>query len=254
MKFSIITCTWNSAEWLPESIASIDAQEGVEIERVFVDGGSEDATLDMIAAVPGDVKVLNDIRGGISNAMNQGVQAATGDVIAHLHSDDFYVDGTVLRQVQDAFAARPDAKWLYGRCMSVIDRKLVENDYKTKAFSWANLIRGNIIPHPATFIRRETFNEIGGFSNDLKYVMDYDLWLRLAREFEPIQLEAYLAAFRFHEGSLSSTNLWACHAECQKVRLSYAGSNPVERMEHRARHWYRSLRLASDPMRMRLGT
>ena len=254
MKFSIITCTWNSAEWLPESIASIDRQEDVEIERVFVDGGSDDGTLDLIAAVPGEVKVLNDVRGGISNAMNQGVHAATGDIIAHLHSDDYYVDGTVLKQVQAAFEARPEAKWLYGRCMSILEGKMVENDFKTKPFSWANLIRGNIIPHPATFIRRETFNEFSGFSSDLKYVMDYDLWLRLARKFEPIQLDAYLAAFRFHEGSLSTSNLWACHAECLKVRLAYAGSNPIERLEHRARHSYRSLRLASDPLRMRLGT
>jgi len=138
--------------------------------------------------------------------------------------------------------------------MSVLDGKLVENDYATKPFSWANLIRGNIIPHPATFIRRKIFNDVGGFSNDLKYVMDYDLWLRLARLHEPVQLSAYLAAFRFHEGSLSSSNLWACHAECQKVRLSYAGSNPIDRLEFRARHWYRSLRLAADPLRMRLGT
>ncbi len=254
MKFSIVTCTWNSAEWLAESIASVDAQQGVEIERIFVDGGSEDATLDMIATVPGEVKVLNGVRGGISHAMNEGVRVATGDVIAHLHSDDFYVDGTVLGQVQQAFEDSPEAQWVYGRCMSVVEGKLVENDFETKPFSWGNLIRGNIIPHPATFIRREIFNELGGFSTDLKYVMDYDLWLRLALKNTPVQLNAYLSAFRFHEGSLSSTNLWACHAECLKVRLQYASSNPIERIEHRARHAYRSLRLVADPVRMRLGT
>lgn len=253
MKFSIITCTWNSAEWLAESIASVDAQQDVEIERVFVDGGSEDATLDMISAVPGEVKVLNNVRGGISNAMNEGVRVASGDVIAHLHSDDFYVDGTVLQQVRDGLLGTANAKWLYGRCKSVVGGKLVDNAWETKRFSWPHLIRGNIIPHPSTFIRREIFNELGGFSNQLKYVMDYDLWLRLAIKYTPVQLDAYLSAFRFHEGSLSSTNLWPCHAECLKVRLAYAG-NPIEQLEHRARHAYRSLRLVADPVRMRLGT
>lgn len=252
MKFSIITCTWNSAEWLAESIASVDAQQDVEIERVFVDGGSDDGTLDMIAAVGGDVKVLNNVRGGISHAMNEGVRVASGDVIAHLHSDDFYIDGTVLRQVRDGLLGTPGAKWLYGRCKSVIDGKLTDNDFETKPFSWEHLIRGNIIPHPATFIDRKTFLELGGFSTRLKYVMDYDLWLRLARRHTPVQTDAYLAAFRFHEGSLSSTNIWACHAECLKVRLDYVGSNPVARLEHRARHAWRSLRLASDQKRMRL--
>ena len=252
MKFSIVTCTWNSAEWLAESIASVDAQQDVEVERIFVDGGSEDATLDMIGAVCGDVKVLNNVRGGISNAMNEGVRVATGDVIAHLHSDDFYVDGTVLQQVRAGLEGTPGAKWLYGRCKSVVEGELVDNDYETKPFSWPNLIRGNIIPHPATFIDRKTFLALGGFSTKLKYVMDYDLWLRLAREHTPVQLDSYLAAFRFHEGSLSSTNIWACHAECLRVRMDYASANPVERMEHRARHMYRSLRLMSDQKRMRL--
>ncbi len=251
MKFSIITCTWNSEQWLPDSIASVDAQQDADIERIFVDGGSTDRTLDIIAGVKGQVKLVRDVRNGISNAMNEGVKAATGDVIAHLHSDDIYVDGSVLTKVRVGLERVPSARWLYGRCRSIVQGELIDNSYETKPFSWPNLIRGNIIPHPATFIRRDLFNEIGGFSTQLKYVMDYDLWLRLGRRHVPVQLDDYLAAFRFHEGSLSTRNLWQCHAECQRVRMEYASRNPVERLEHHVRHVWRSVRLAADPMRLK---
>ncbi len=251
MKFSIITCTWNSEEWLADSIASVDAQQDSDIERIFVDGGSTDRTLDIIAGVKGDVKVIRDQRNGISNAMNEGARIATGDVVAHLHSDDIYVDGSVLDKVRRGLEGTPNARWLYGRCRSIVQGETIDNQFDTKRFSWPNLIRGNIIPHPATFIRRDLFIESGGFSARLKYVMDYDLWLRLGRHHVPVQLDDYLAAFRFHEGSLSSRDLWQCHAECQAVRLQYAGSNPIVRLEHHARHAYRSLRLAVDPLRLK---
>ncbi|MEZ5654148.1 MAG: glycosyltransferase [Burkholderiaceae bacterium] len=243
MLFSIITCTLNSASWLPESIDSVSAQEGVRVQRVFVDGGSNDGTLDIIAGVRGDKILVRDEGEGISAAMNLGARAATGDIIAHLHSDDVYVGTRALATVAAAFAREPDRQWLYGRCKRLIDGRLIDNSFVTKPFSWPNLIRSNIIPHPATFIRRDAFLAAGGFSTALRYTMDYDLWLRLARTGAPIQLSDYLAAFRVHDGSLSSTQIWPCHAECLRVRQRHAGRSPLEHAEHLARHVWRGWRM-----------
>jgi len=240
VKVSIITCTWNSEPWLRECIDSIRAQDHLDIEHVFVDGGSTDGTLERIQALDGDVKLLTGVRGGISRAMNAGVQAASGELIAHLHSDDIYVDSGVVSTVVRAFERRPDALWLYGRCKSIIDGEVRDNDFESKRFDWDGLIRGNLIPHPATFIRRSAFLAAGGFDETVKYVMDYDLWLRMAKMGAPIQIDDYLAAFRYHDGSLSTSNVWACHNECLKVRLKYADPGALERAEHYARHVIRA--------------
>lgn len=243
MKFSIVTCTWNSESWIGECLSSITQQDYPEIEQVFVDGGSTDGTLERIKAVKGDVTILEGVRGGISHAMNEGVRAARGDVVAHLHSDDFYVAPDVLSRVATAFRTR-DADWLYGRCMSVVDGVLTENDFVTKPYSWHALIRNNIVPHPATFMRRSTFLDLGGFDPGYRYAMDYDLWLRAARIGAPIQLSDYLAAFRFHAGSLSTVNARAGHREALSVRLRHAGTGSLERVEHLARYGVRMAKLS----------
>ncbi|MDT1883684.1 glycosyltransferase, partial [Acinetobacter baumannii] len=67
---------------------------------MFVDAGSRDATLDLLAAYPGNKRVLRDVTGGIGRAMNAGIAAATGDYIAHLHADDYYADPSVLALVR----------------------------------------------------------------------------------------------------------------------------------------------------------
>src|SRR5438309_10814003 len=96
MKFSIITCTWNSEPYLEQSIASVLAQDYTDIEYIFVDGGSTDGTLERIQAVPRPVRLLENVRGGRTRAMNEGIAAATGDVIAHMHGDDTYLNHRVL--------------------------------------------------------------------------------------------------------------------------------------------------------------
>jgi GT2 family glycosyltransferase len=243
MKISIVTCTWNSEPWLAASLASVANQDYPDVERIFVDGGSTDGTLERIRQLPGQVTILEGIRGGISRAMNEGVKAATGDVIAHLHSDDYYLGRDTLSKVATDLAGS-NAAWLYGRLKTIENGIERENAFETKPYSWDALIRRNIVPHPATFMRRQTFTNLGGFDETLRYAMDYDLWLKAAKHGKPIQTSAYLAAFRFHAGSLSTTHARATHAEEMTVRLRHAGPGISERCEHLARHAVRKIKLS----------
>jgi len=102
MKFSIITCTWNSEPHLAQSIASVLAQDYSNFEYIFVDGGSTDGTLERIRSIPRPVRLIENVRGGVPVAMNRGLAAASGDVIAHLHSDDYYLHPHVLSRVAEA--------------------------------------------------------------------------------------------------------------------------------------------------------
>lgn len=241
MKISVITCTWNSEPYLAESIASVLAQDHADIEYIFVDGGSTDGTLERIAGIARPVKVVNNVRGGISRAMNEGIKVATGDVVAHLHSDDFYLQPDVLSIVAKAMADER-VGWSYGRISRVVNGVLIPEGYTAPVFSNSRLLRRNFIPHPATFVRRDWMNRVGMFDESLKYAMDYDLWLKLAKLGRPAELNMPLAAFRDHSGSLSSSNPLAAGEEDMKVRLSHCGGNPLNLIESKLRYWVRRRR------------
>jgi glycosyltransferase involved in cell wall biosynthesis len=235
LTFSIITCTWNSAAYLDACIASVLAQEDAHVEMIFVDGGSTDATLEKIRAIPRPVKLLENIRGGISRAMNEGIRIASGEFVAHLHSDDYYLRADVLSCVA-AHLTQSGRDWLFGRIMRDVNGALLPEGFKAPDYSFARLLRRNFIPHPATFVRRTRLNELHGFDTGLQYAMDYDMWLRLGRKTEPVQLNTPLAAFRVHEGSLSTRHHLAAMEEDFKVRLRHIHRNPATRAMHYTRY------------------
>lgn len=240
MKISVVTCTWNSAATLNNTIDSVQRQQGVDIEHVFVDGGSKDDTLDIIAArCPGAV-VLRDVTGGISRAMNAGAAMATGELLAHLHSDDYYYADDSVLQASRLFVADPTLQWAYGRIAVLREGDVIPPQYRHSEFSLKRFLRGAVsVPHPAVFIRRVAFDEVGSFSAELKYAMDIDLWLRLGSRFLPGQTEAVLAVFREHPGSLSTANVRAARQEEWRVRRQWFSRYPIEFGVYAFRYWRR---------------
>lgn len=243
LTFSIITCTWNSESFLAESINSVLSQDHPDIEYIFVDGGSTDGTLDMIRTIPRKVTLIENVRGGIARAMNSGIEVATGDVIAHLHSDDYYAHPKVLSHAVQALE-QTGAAWAFGRCMSDIEGERIPENYIIPRYDYQRLLKGNFIPHPATFVRRDMFTRVGGFNELIKYAMDYDLWLRLGKVATPVQLDEHLAVFRWHPGSLTSSNRMASLKDDFDVRMKYAGKSPWAMAYHWAHYLVRRRRLA----------
>lgn len=243
MKISVITCTWNSDAFLGESIASVLAQDHEDIEYIFVDGGSTDGTLDRIATIRRPVILLENVRGGISHAMNAGIAAATGDVIAHLHSDDYYAFNGVLSRVS-AVLEEEKTSWAFGRCLSDIDGQRQTEGYVIPRYSYTRLLKGNFIPHPATFVRREMFQRAGNFDETIKYAMDYDMWLRLGKIAAPSQLDEHLSVFRRHDGSISTANKLASLADDYQVRMKHAPQSPWSRAYHLVHYLVRRRRVA----------
>lgn len=240
LSFSIITCTWNSEPHIAQCIASVASQTHRSIEHIFVDGGSTDGTLERIKSVASNNNWVTDVRGGISSAMNRGAQMARGDVIAHLHGDDYYICDDAIESVA-AEMARSNAGWLFARIVNDVDGMQVAPNWRMPNYSPARLLRGNFVAHPAVFVRRSVFLDAGGFDATLRFAMDYDLWLRLSRMSAPTYLPRALAAFRCHEGSTSTANPQAAFEEDHIVRRRYL-SGPLERAEHEAIYALRRLR------------
>ncbi len=258
-RFSIITCTLDSEPWLAQAIDSVLAQRGTSFELVLVDGGSTDGSLERIEALvgtaalmargdtaggsprPAGITVLRNVGGGIARAMNAGLEAARGEIVAYLHSDDFYLRNDVLATVARAFDGS-GCRWLFGRTLRALGDSLVPEGWVAPAYSRGRLLRGNFIPHPATFVERHLMQQAGGFDPRWRYAMDYDLWLRLSRLAEPLQLALPLAAFREHEGSLSTRERAAAMREDLRVRLVHAGPYPWQQLAHVARYALRRCR------------
>jgi glycosyltransferase involved in cell wall biosynthesis len=225
-RFSIITCTWNSAATLADTLASVQRQTCRDVEHIFVDGGSTDGTLDMIAAYPGNKRVLHGVSGGISRAMNQGIAAARGEYIAHLHSDDYYASDDVLAQVAERFAAE-QVDWVFGKVQVLKDGELAQ-PHPMYPFSFRSFAAGRaFVSHPAVFIRRAVFGQVGMFDEQLKYAMDIDLWLRLGQVARPAMIDQPLTVFRDHAGSVSSANAAKARQEEFRVRLRYMRRAPI---------------------------
>jgi glycosyltransferase involved in cell wall biosynthesis len=224
--FSIVTCTWNSAATLPETLASVQRQTWQDVEHIFVDGGSTDGTLDLIAAYPGRKRILRGVGGGISRAMNQGIEAASGDVVAHLHSDDYYAGDDVLATVAERFAGE-GVEWVVGTVQVLKDGRLIP-PYPMVPFTYAAFAAGRAwVAHPAVFIRRSVFGRVGVFDEGLKYAMDVDLWLRLGRVARPATVDRPLTVFRDHAGSVSSANKIRARQEEFAVRRRHLRHAPL---------------------------
>lgn len=238
MKVSIITCSWNSEPYISDCIKSVMDQSYPNIEHVFVDGGSEDGTLGRIKKLDGNVKWVTDVRGGISNAMNVGVEIATGDVIAHLHSDDYYLDSLVVEDIVNTFEAT-GSNWLFGKSKSDIDGNLIEPAWKMPEYTYSRLLRGNFIAHPTVFIRRDFFLLFKGFDCEYRYAMDYDFWLKLGKVSKPSYIDRWITAFRCHEESVSTANPLAALRDDFRVRRRHMETNPVSIACHYIRYWKR---------------
>jgi len=205
---TIITPCLNAAQTLPATLASVRDQAYPGLEHIVVDGGSTDGTLELLRAAPG-IRWISEPDEGLADALNKGIALATGDVIGELNADDVYEPGA-LRAVGEALRANPAAAWLTGYCR-IIDgdgteiRKPV-TAYKNaflRRYSLGLYLTHNFISAPATFFRRTTLAESGGFDLRYRISVDYDLQLRIARHHDPLILERYLASFRMAEGSLS---------------------------------------------------
>lgn len=224
--FTIVTCTWNSALTLPDTLASLRAQTCRDVEHIFVDAGSTDGTLDLLAAFDGAKRVLHGVRGGISHAMNCGIDAARGSIVAHLHADDYYASPDVLASVAAAMV-HSGRDWLVGE-IAVLAGTQLRPPEKRRAYSYCALVTGRaFVPHPATFVRRTLFDQVGRFDEQLRYAMDIDLWLRLAAHTPPAILPSILAVFRDHPGSVSSANKLLARQEEWRVRRRYAHAAPL---------------------------
>ena len=202
-QISIVTPSYNQAEFLEETIVSVLSQDYPNLEYIIIDGGSTDGSVDIIRKYENRLAYwVSERDQGQTHAIQKGFDRSTGEVLGWLNSDDTYQPGALLA-VGAAFAHQPEAGVVYGNA-NLIDangrfmRELRSVKYHPLALSVAMNIH-----QASTFWRRSLFDGVGGMNMEYQFGgMDYELFLRFAKaKAHFVFIRRTLSNFRQHPTS-----------------------------------------------------
>lgn len=209
-KISIVTPSYNQAEYLEECIESILSQNYPNLEYIIMDGGSTDGSVDIIKKYAKHLAYWqSQPDGGQYQAINEGVRRSTGEIMAWLNSDDKLHPGA-LHQVALAFRAMPQIEWITGRPTAWDDQgRLITVIDHVPSWSLERLLYHGkddyYIQQESTFWRRSLWDRAGGWL-DTKWQLaaDFELWCRFFHQAQLVGVDALFGGFRYHGGQKTS--------------------------------------------------
>lgn len=179
MKISIITATYNSAEQVASCIESVNSQTYPNIEHIIVDGASKDNTVEIIKSMPNRVaKLISEPDKGIYDALNKGIQLASGELIAFLHTDDVFATPQTIAHVVDQFT-HEGVSGVYGNLVFVNEENKVVRTWNSGSFNRSMVKKGWMPPHPTLVLRKTVYEQYGLFNPSFRIAGDYDFMLRI---------------------------------------------------------------------------
>jgi len=181
MKATVITVAFNAASTIADTLNSVAAQTYPQVEHIVVDGASTDATLDVVERHGKHVaRLISEPDQGIYDAMNKGLELATGEIIGFLNADDAYADEGVLRRVS-AIMVRDDLDALFGDTEFVNSASPARpvRRYRSERFSPERIAWGWMPAHPSLFLRRRVYAQFGNFKSDYRIAGDFELVARI---------------------------------------------------------------------------
>ncbi len=185
MKVTVITVCFNSAASIADTLDSVAVQTHPDIEHIVIDGASTDNTTAIVQDRGKHVAhFISEPDRGIYDAMNKGLQLATGELVGFLNADDMFAHPDVVASIARAAQRDPHADAVYGDIVYVrADRPdHVLRYWRSGKFTRSKLRFGWMPPHPSFYLRTDKLAEIGRFDDQLRIAADYDFILRsLAR-------------------------------------------------------------------------
>ncbi|MBM4425833.1 MAG: glycosyltransferase [Chloroflexi bacterium] len=223
---SIITPSFNQAQYLEETIKSVLEQDYPRIEYIIMDGGSTDGSVDIIKKHEAGINAwVSEQDQGQTDAINKGFNRASGDILAWLNSDDTYRPKAVGEAVK-FLMDNPDVAMVYADCDFIDEQGRVIGKFASRQTDYQKLRRGYAhIPQQTMFFRAKYWKEVGPLDPSFYFAMDYDLWVRIAKR-APIK---YLpgktwANFRIHTSSKTNVNDERGWKEMLRVHYRDGGS------------------------------
>ena len=232
MKVSIVTPSFNQGQFIERTLQSVAIQRetlplDVELEHVVFDGGSNDETVDVLSRFTPKITWISEKDNGQTHAVNKGIKATDGEIIGWLNSDDIYYPGTIT-SVVDFFKSHPDIDVVYGMAdhIDTVDKPF--ESYPSEPWNFERLKDICFICQPALFFRRRILNSCGLLDESLKYCMDYEFWLRLAKHnIRFAYIEEKFAGSRMYSDNKTLSARVAVHREINDMFKSHFTQVPT---------------------------
>jgi len=237
-KISIVTPSYNQAQFLEKTILSVLNQNYPNLEYIIIDGGSTDGSLEVIKKYEKHLTYwVSEKDKGQADAINKGFQKSSGEILAWLNADDLYLPNTLLK-IKEAFQKHRETQFIYGHS-ALVDKKdniiricyTVPQTYHSYIYD-----RGGNIFQGTVFWKKDIFYKHGGIDSKLYFAMEYKLFDNFFKHERGIFLNDILAAYRIHKEAKSSTvDKELVEKEFNNIRDIKA--NIILRFFYRARRW-----------------
>ncbi|MEA4907832.1 MAG: glycosyltransferase [Chloroflexi bacterium] len=197
-RVSVITPSYNQAAYLEQTLTSVLDQGYPDLEYLVVDGGSTDGSVDIIRRYAGRLAWwTSEADRGQADAVNKGLARSGGEIIGWLNSDDYYLPEAIQAAVQ-AFRENPQAGLVYGDVLAVDGQGDPLNLLRYRPWRLEDLMHFEIIGQPSVFLRRSVLEQAGPLDLRFHFLLDHQLWLRMASLAPMVYVPQTWSAARFH--------------------------------------------------------
>jgi glycosyltransferase involved in cell wall biosynthesis len=179
LKVSLLTVVYNGEKHIEDCVKSIICQTYNDIEYIVIDGGSTDSTLSILEKYKSSIDCfISEKDKGMYDALNKGINLATGDIIGILNADDMLAAKDVISNIVSCFKSN-NSDAVYGNLNYIHpeDNQIIRK-WVSKQFTKRDIELGWMPAHPTLYIKRELFNRFGNYSLDFGTAADYELMLR----------------------------------------------------------------------------
>ena len=221
MKFSIVTISYNQAQFLEQAIRSVIEQDYPDVEYIVVDPGSTDGSREIIERYRDRIdKIIFEPDNGPADGLNKGFAQATGDIFGFLNSDDYLLPGA-LATVASEFATAPWKDVLSGHAVIVDAEGRELNRFYSRRFSLMRYVYGAAtLAQQSTFFRNAAFGKAGQFNIHNKIAWDGELWVDLALSGAKFgRIPAFLSSFRIYSDSITGSGKYKDALERYKEEM-----------------------------------
>lgn len=226
---TIVTPSFNQGRFITATIDSVLSQDYPNVEYIVMDGGSTDETGRVVEPYRERLTYLSEKDRGQSHAINKGFAMARGEIVAWLNSDDVFLPGAISAAVK-AFQRNPTAAVVYGEGYQIdVDGNVKSKFPHTQEFDlWRLAHMSDYILQQSTFFRKRAFNTVGFVREDLHYIMDWELLIRIGKEFDFAYIPELLGCLREYSTAKTFTGGAKRAAEIREVLKAHTGKTFAE--------------------------
>lgn len=201
-KISIITPSFNQADYLEKNIKSVLEQNYNNFEHIIIDGGSTDNTIKILKKYS-HLKWIMEKDNGQGDAINKGLKMVTGEIIGWLNSDDYYIENIFSSVVE--YFSDPSTQWIVSGIIVDYFDYGIKRKVPAKEITYSTLLnKPDIVMQQGAFYRSDILKKVGCLNIKFYMVMDYDLWVRLSKLSTPKKVNDYFACYVIHDFRKSS--------------------------------------------------